>query len=108
MHLHSVSDPFTEIPAGIVLLTIFTPFIIEHFRVQTTVVSLLRCWFTCVGWALGLTDFLLPKPEDNAGQDNGNAEPGQNIEQVLDVGGPDMAVAVLPVADGPNRSLLQE
>ncbi|KAJ4898989.1 putative E3 ubiquitin ligase SUD1 [Raphanus sativus] len=104
----SVSDPFTEIPAGIVLLTICTPFIIEHFRVETTVVSLLRCWFTCVGWALGLTDFLLPKPEDNAGQDNGNAEPGQNIEQVLDVGGPDMAVAALPVADGPNRSLLQE
>lgn len=61
MHLHSVSDPYTEIPAGILLLTICTPFIIEHFSIQTTVVSLLRCWFTCVGWALGLTDFLLLK-----------------------------------------------
>ncbi|CAN7015799.1 unnamed protein product [Brassica rapa subsp. trilocularis] len=94
----SVSDPFTEIPAGILLLTICTPFIIEHFRIQTTVVSLLRCWFTCVGWALGLTDFLLLKPEDNAGQEQENGEPGRQ----------NRAIAALPAADDPNRSLLQE
>ncbi|CAN7119990.1 unnamed protein product [Brassica rapa subsp. narinosa] len=100
----SVSDPFTEIPAGILLLTICTPFIIEHFSIQTTVVSLLRCWFTCVGWALGLTDFLLLKPEDNR-----NDEPGrQNIEQVLHVVEPDMAMAAHPAPDDPKRSLLQE
>lgn len=104
MHLHSVSDPYTEVPAGILLLTICTPFIIEHFSIQTTVVSLLRCWFTCVGWALGLTDFLLLKPEDNR-----NDEPGrQNIEQVLHVVEPDMAMAAHPAPDDPKRSLLQE
>ncbi|KAL0660286.1 LOW QUALITY PROTEIN: hypothetical protein Bca4012_080871 [Brassica carinata] len=100
----SVSDPYTEVPAGILLLTICTPFIIEHFSIQTTVVSLLRCWFTCVGWALGLTDFLLLKPEDNR-----NDEPGrQNIEQVLHVVEPDMAMAAHPAPDDPKRSLLQE
>ncbi|CAF2031933.1 unnamed protein product [Brassica napus] len=99
-----VSDPFTEIPAGILLLTICTPFLNEHFSIQTTVVSLLRCWFTCVGWALGLTDFLLLKPEDNR-----NDEPGrQNIEQVLHVVEPDMAMAAHPAPDDPKRSLLQE
>ncbi|CAH8329433.1 unnamed protein product [Eruca vesicaria subsp. sativa] len=73
----SVSDPFTEIPAGIVLLTTFTPFIIEHFRFQTTAVSLLRCWCTCVGWS---------KPEDNVGQENVNGEPGrQDRAQVLSI-----------------------
>ncbi|KAG2291735.1 hypothetical protein Bca52824_038404 [Brassica carinata] len=73
----SVSDPFTEIPAGMLLFTICTQFIIEHFRLWTAVESLVRFWFTCVGWALGLTDFLLPRPEDNVGQDNGNGEPGR-------------------------------
>ena len=77
MHLHSVSDPFTEIPAGMLLFTICTQFIIEHFSLWTAVESLVRFWFTCVGWALGLTDFLLPRPEDNVGQDNGNGEPGR-------------------------------
>lgn len=44
---------------------------------RTTIKSLLRYWFTAVGWALGLTDFLLPKPEDTVGQDNGNGEAGR-------------------------------
>ncbi|KAG7618352.1 Zinc finger RING-CH-type [Arabidopsis thaliana x Arabidopsis arenosa] len=104
----SVSDPFTEIPADMLLFQICIPFIIEHFRLRTTIKSLLRCWFTGVGWALGLTDFLLPRPEDNIGQDNGNGEPGrQNRAQVLQVGGPDRAMAALPVADDPNRSRLR-
>lgn len=29
-------------------------------------------WFAAVGWALGLTDFLLPKPEENGAQENWN------------------------------------
>ncbi|KAL3843909.1 hypothetical protein ACJIZ3_001312 [Penstemon smallii] len=73
----SVSDPFTEIPADMLLFQICIPFAIEHFKLRHTLKSLLRYWFTAVGWALGLTDFLLPKPEDNAGNDNGNGDPGR-------------------------------
>ncbi|XP_010263477.1 PREDICTED: probable E3 ubiquitin ligase SUD1 isoform X2 [Nelumbo nucifera] len=71
----SVSDPFTEIPADMLLFQICIPFAIEHFRLRATIKSLLRQWFTVAGWALGLTDFLLPRPDDNGGQENGNAEP---------------------------------
>lgn len=104
----SVSDPFTEIPADMLLFQICIPFAIEHFKLRTTIKSLLRYWFTAVGWALGLTDFLLPKPEDNGGQDSGNGEPGrQDRLQVLQLGGQDRAmVALAAAADDANRSLL--
>ncbi|KAF5789975.1 putative transcription factor C2H2 family [Helianthus annuus] len=71
----SVSDPFTEIPANMLLFQICIPFAIEHFKLRATIKSLLRYWFTAVGWALGLTDFLLPSPEDNNEQENGNRDP---------------------------------
>ncbi|KAL3614233.1 putative E3 ubiquitin ligase sud1 [Castilleja foliolosa] len=74
----SVSDPFTEIPADMLLFQICIPFAIEHFKLRHTLKSLLRYWFTAVGWALGLTDFLLPKPEDNGGNDNGNGDVGRH------------------------------
>ncbi|KAH6825984.1 RING/U-box superfamily protein [Perilla frutescens var. hirtella] len=74
----SVSDPFTEIPADMLLFQICIPFAIEHFKLRHTLKSLLRYWFTAVGWALGLTDFLLPKPEDNGGHENGNADVGRH------------------------------
>ncbi|KAG8368410.1 hypothetical protein BUALT_Bualt15G0042600 [Buddleja alternifolia] len=73
----SVSDPFTEIPADMLLFQICIPFAIEHFKLRHTLKSVLRYWFTGVGWALGLTDFLLPKPEDNGGHENGNGDPGR-------------------------------
>ncbi|XP_074275538.1 putative E3 ubiquitin ligase SUD1 [Silene latifolia] len=73
----SVSDPFTEIPADILLFQICIPFAIEHFKLRTTIKSLLRYWFTAVGWALGLTEYLLPQPEDAVAQDNGNADAGR-------------------------------
>ncbi|CAN4112179.1 unnamed protein product [Withania somnifera] len=73
----SVSDPFTEIPADMLLFQICIPFAIEHFKLRTTIKSLLRYWFTAVGWGLGLTDFLLPRPEDNGGQENGNGDQGR-------------------------------
>lgn len=103
-----MSDPFTEIPADMLLFQICIPFAIEHFKLRTTIKSLLRYWFTAVGWALGLTDFLLPKPEDNGGQDSGNGEPGrQDRLQVLQLGGQDRAmVALAAAADDANRSLL--
>lgn len=72
----SISDPFTEIPADMLLFQICIPFAIEHFKLRTTIKSLLRYWFTAVGFALGLTEFLLPRPEDNGGQ-NGNEDPGR-------------------------------
>ncbi|XP_013624900.1 PREDICTED: probable E3 ubiquitin ligase SUD1 [Brassica oleracea var. oleracea] len=96
----SVSDPFTEIPVGILLFTICTQFIIEHFGLWTTVKSLVRCWFTSVCWALGLTDLLLPRPEDKVGQDNGDGEPGRQNR------GPERAMDVLPATVDPNRSLV--
>lgn len=71
----SVADPFTEIPADILLFQICIPFAIEHFKLRTTIKFLLRYWFTAVGWALGLTDFLLSTNE--IGQDNGNGEAGR-------------------------------
>ncbi|XP_021714472.1 probable E3 ubiquitin ligase SUD1 [Chenopodium quinoa] len=70
----SVADPFTEIPADILLFQICIPFAIEHFKLRTTIKSLLRYWFTAVGWTLGLTDFLLPKSDEAGNQDNGNDE----------------------------------
>ncbi|XP_073024660.1 probable E3 ubiquitin ligase SUD1 [Primulina eburnea] len=72
----SVSDPFTEIPADMLLFQICIPFAVQHFKLRHTLKSILRYWFTAVGWALGLTDFLLPKPEDNGGQENGNGDLG--------------------------------
>ncbi|XP_038725616.1 probable E3 ubiquitin ligase SUD1 isoform X2 [Tripterygium wilfordii] len=75
----SVSDPFTEIPADMLVFQICIPFAIEHFKLRATIKSLLRYWFTAVGWALGLTDFLLPAREDNGAQENGNGDPNRGI-----------------------------
>ncbi|KAL9367412.1 hypothetical protein Peur_038611 [Populus x canadensis] len=103
----SVSDPFTEIPADMLLFQICIPFAIEHFKLRTTIKSLLHYWFTAVGWALGLTDFILPGPEDSGGQDNGNAEQGrQDRLQVAQLGGQDRAVVALAAADDQNRTTL--
>ncbi|XP_041014110.1 probable E3 ubiquitin ligase SUD1 isoform X1 [Juglans microcarpa x Juglans regia] len=103
----SVSDPFTEIPADMLLFQICIPFAIEHFKLRTTIKSLLRYWFTAVGWALGLTDFLLPRPEDNGGQENGNGYPGrQDRLQAVQVGVQDRALVVLAGADDQNTEIL--
>ncbi|XP_054787263.1 probable E3 ubiquitin ligase SUD1 isoform X2 [Prosopis cineraria] len=89
----SVSDPFTEIPADMLLFQICIPFAIEHFKLRTTIKSLLRYWFTAVGWALGLTDFLLPRPDDNGAQENMNGEPArQDRLQVVPGGVPDQGM----------------
>ncbi|EOX98307.1 RING/U-box superfamily protein isoform 2 [Theobroma cacao] len=103
----SVSDPFTEIPADMLLFQICIPFAIEHFKLRTTIKSLLRYWFTAVGWALGLTDFLLPKPEESSGQENANGELGrQDRLQVVQLGGQERAMVALAAGDDPNRGLL--
>ncbi|KAL4581184.1 hypothetical protein LXL04_017394 [Taraxacum kok-saghyz] len=79
----SVSDPFTEIPANMLLFQICIPFAIEHFKLRATIKSLLRYWFTAVGWMLGLTEFLLPNPEHEGGQENGNGQPGGQDRAVV-------------------------
>lgn len=69
------------------LFQICIPFAIEHFKLRTTIKSLLRYWFTAVGWALGLTDFLLPRPDENGNQENGNGERGrQERLQIVQAG----------------------
>ncbi|CAI9104634.1 OLC1v1003341C3 [Oldenlandia corymbosa var. corymbosa] len=93
----SVSDPFTEIPADMLLFQICIPFAIEHFKLRTTMKSLLRYWFTAVGWALGLTDYLLPRPEDNGAHDNGNGEIGRQDRALLGLAPEEMNRARHPV-----------
>ncbi|KHN43053.1 E3 ubiquitin-protein ligase MARCH6 [Glycine soja] len=101
----SVSDPFTEIPADMLLFQICIPFAIEHFKLRTTIKSLLRYWFTAVGWALGLTDFLLPRPDESGNQENGNGEPArQERLQVVQAGVQDQGM--VPFAgDDLNRAI---
>lgn len=103
-----VSDPFTEIPADMLLFQICIPFAIEHFKLRTTIKSFLHYWFTAVGWALGLTDFLLPRPDDNGGQENANGEP---VRQALyavpvdEIAQQDQPLAVLEAVDDLNGSI---
>ncbi|EHA8586342.1 putative E3 ubiquitin ligase SUD1 [Cocos nucifera] len=103
----TVFDPFTEIPADVLLFQICIPFAIEHFKPRATIKSILHHWFTAVGWALGLTDFLLPRPEENAGQEIGNGELVRR-DRIHDarqggVGQPDQHLAPLIAADDHNR-----
>ncbi|KAJ8763579.1 hypothetical protein K2173_002462 [Erythroxylum novogranatense] len=103
----SVSDPFTEIPADMLLFQICIPFAIEHFKLRTTIKSLLRYWFTAVGWGLGLTDFLLPRPEDNGGQDIANGEQArQDRPPAVQHGGQDRELVALATGDNPNIDFL--
>ncbi|KAA8536214.1 hypothetical protein F0562_028692 [Nyssa sinensis] len=101
----SLSDPFTEIPADMLLFQICIPFAIEHFKLRTTIKSVLRYWFTIVGWALGLTDFLLPRPEDNGGQENGNGEPVRQDRQNVQLGAQDRALVGFVAPDDLNRGM---
>ncbi|KAF7127563.1 hypothetical protein RHSIM_Rhsim11G0163900 [Rhododendron simsii] len=99
----TVSDPFTEIPADMLLFQICIPFAVEHFKLRATIKSVLRYWFTGVGWALGLIDFLLPRPEDGGGQENGNGEPARQDRLRLQLGGQDQALGGLVAPDDLNR-----
>ncbi|KAI3702417.1 hypothetical protein L6452_28155 [Arctium lappa] len=100
----SVSDPFTEIPANMLLFQICIPFAIEHFKLRATIKSLLRYWFAAVGWALGLTDFLLPSPEDEGGQENGNGDPVRQDRLHGQLGGQDRAVVGYLAPEDINRA----
>ncbi|KAL8129206.1 hypothetical protein V2J09_018361, partial [Rumex salicifolius] len=73
----TVSDPFTEIPADMLLFQICIPFAVEHFKLKTTIKALLHYWFTAAGWVLGLTEFLLPRHDDIGNQDGVNGDAGR-------------------------------
>lgn len=101
-----MSDPFTEIPADMLLFQICIPFALQHFKLRTTIKTLLKYWFTAVGWALGLTEFLLPRPDDNGGHENGNVDFGRqdgvNAEHHPGFAQHDAAPALIEEADGPH------
>jgi E3 ubiquitin-protein ligase MARCH6 len=60
------------------LFHICIPFAVEHFRPRATIKTVLFHWFSTVGWALGLSDFLLPGAEEaNGVVANNNEERGQ-------------------------------
>jgi E3 ubiquitin-protein ligase MARCH6 len=80
-----VSDPFTEIPADMLLFHICIPFAVEHFRPRATIKAGLFHWFSSVGWALGLCDFLLPGPEETNGN-NDERERERRVEEGQVVG----------------------
>ncbi|KAL8097138.1 hypothetical protein AgCh_030293 [Apium graveolens] len=100
----SVSDPFTEIPADMLLFQICIPFALEHFKLRKKIKSLLRYWFTAVGWALNLTEFLLPPPEDNSGQEHGNGQPVRQDRQQAHIGVQDRALIGLGAHDDLNSN----
>ncbi|WZZ76689.1 hypothetical protein YC2023_088059 [Brassica napus] len=78
------------------------------YRLQFLSVSPLAS--SLVHWVVGAVyDWYSLIFENLLREDNRNDEPGrQNIEQVLHVVEPDMAMAAHPAPDDPKRSLLQE
>lgn len=85
------------------LFQICIPFALEHFKLRKKIKSLLRYWFTAVGWALNLTEFLLPPPEDNSGQEHGNGQPARQDRQQPHIGGQDRALIGLGAHDDLNN-----
>lgn len=79
-HPRRVSDPFTEIPADMLLFHICIPFAVEHFRPRATIKAGLFHWFSSVGWALGLCEFLLPDPEET-NVNNNERERGRRVQE---------------------------
>ena len=67
------------------LFHICIPFAIEHFRPKATLKTVLFHWFSVMGWALGLLDFLLPPREEANDQGRGPQDqevPVHGIEQL--------------------------
>ena len=91
--MRRISDPFTEIPADMLLFHICIPFAIEHFRPKATIKTVLLYWFSSMGWALGLSEFLLPATEEANDQGGGEvavhgfdvAQPPVAIENVVEL-----------------------
>lgn len=56
------------------LFHICIPFAVEHFRPRATIKTVLFHWFSTLGWALGLSEFLLPGTEEANGVNANNHE----------------------------------
>ncbi|KAE8723749.1 putative E3 ubiquitin ligase SUD1 [Hibiscus syriacus] len=102
-----IAPSIFPLDTDMLLFQICIPFSIEQFKLQTTIKSLFHYWFTAVGRTLGLTEFLLPRPGENGGQENANVEPGQQDRpQVVQLGGQEQAMVAFAADDDPNRGLL--
>eukprot|EP00850_Spirogloea_muscicola_P016878 SM000140S00627 [mRNA] locus=s140:187485:191304:- [translate_table: standard] len=90
------SDPFTEIPADMLLFHVCVPFTIEHFRPRATLKRALRMWFSALAPIFSLATFLLPPPAPTNPQQQA---PQPNAAPVPDPAlGPGLAVAPGPQA----------
>lgn len=61
------------------LSQVFFSMCIELYELKHILQSIIQYWLTAIGWALGLSNFLLPKPEDN-----GEAQAAEQ-ERVMDL-----------------------
>ncbi|MCL7022321.1 hypothetical protein MKW94_010150 [Papaver nudicaule] len=71
----SVSDPFTEIPAVMLLLQMCLPYAVE---LRETVQALVHQWVTAVCYVLGLSGLLCTRPDNFGGQNDVNGERQQD------------------------------
>jgi E3 ubiquitin-protein ligase MARCH6 len=53
-------DPYTEVPADIILFHVCVPFTLEHFHPRDCIKSFIRTWCAEVGGWLRITHFVLP------------------------------------------------
>ena len=53
-------DPYTEVPADIILFHVCVPFTMEHFHPRDTVKRCVRYWATTVGAKLRMTHYAIP------------------------------------------------
>ncbi|GJM97900.1 hypothetical protein PR202_ga14861 [Eleusine coracana subsp. coracana] len=97
------------------LLTCFCSKYASHlllniFKPRATIKALLHHWFAAVGWALGLTDFLLPKPEENGGQENwnGRAERRDRVHGGREMVAPQVEQRMIHVAEDNGRGNANE
>lgn len=55
-------DPFSEVPAPLLLLQVSLPLVMEHFRPRDSFKTLLHWWLDGVGQYVGLRHRILPSP----------------------------------------------
>jgi hypothetical protein len=57
-------DPYTEVPADIILFHVCVPFTIDHFHPRDSIKASIRLWaVTCGDW-LAITRYIIPRPTE--------------------------------------------